>query len=218
MEEVAAVRRAAVAAVDDIEPGQLRDRITSRLDDAAFAPGVLTLASADAARDRTAEPGDGLTDRAAGVQLIYEGLSLTRTLAHDDPWEHGDRDAGDLDILIADILVSRGFYLLARTEAADDAVQVVRSFGSDQTVLRSTGDEGLDANLETDVLELAAVAGVTAAGVAPTAGLREYAATLADGGFPENAALLGEDVRATVAARVGVDPPATDGTEAAADH
>jgi hypothetical protein len=218
MEEVPAVRRAAVAAVDDIEPGHLRDRIVSRLDDAAFAPGILTLVSADAARDRAAEPSDGLTDRAAGVQLIYEGLSLTRTLAHDDPWEHGDRDAADLDILIADILVSRGFYLLARTEAADDAVEVVRSFGSDQTVLRSTGDERFDANLETDVLELAVVAGVTAAGVTPTAGLREYAVTLSEGGFPDDSVLLDEQVRTTVATRVGVDTPASDGTEAAADH
>jgi hypothetical protein len=218
MEEVAAVRQAALAAVDDIEPGHLQDRISSRLDDAAFAPGVLTLASASAARDRSAEPSDGLAERAAGVQLIYEGLALTRTLAHDNPWEHGDRDAGDLDILIADILVSRGFYLLARTEAAEDAVRVVQSFGSDQTVLRTTGDESLDANLEPDVLELAAVAGVTAAGVAPTPGLREYAADLASGGFPENGALLGEDVRTALATHAGADPPATDGTEAAADH
>jgi len=216
MDDAVRARRAARDALADIEPERLGEAIRDRLADASMAPSVLKLERARAL-DADVNP-DAVAERAAGVQLIYEGLSLTRTLAHDDPWGHGDRDAGDLDILIADILVSRGFYLLARTEAADDAVQVVRSFGADQTVLRSTGDDRLDANLETDVLELAAVAGVTAAGVAPTAGLREYAATLADGGFPENAALLGEDVRTTVAARVGVDPPATDGTEAAADH
>jgi hypothetical protein len=218
MEEVAAVRRAALAAVDDVEPDRLHGRIDARLDDASLAPGVLTLVSADATSDPPIDLADGVADRAAGVQLIYEGLSLTRQLAHDDPWVNGDRDTADLDILIADILVSRGFYLLARTEAADAAVSVVRSFGHDQTVRRTTDDESLDTALETDILELAVVAGVTAAGIRPTPTLREYATELAADGLPPNAELLGEEVADALRARAGAEQPSGDGTEAAADH
>jgi hypothetical protein len=218
MEEVAAVRRAALAAVDDVEPDQLYGRIDARLDDASLAPGVLTLVSAGATSDPPVDLADGVADRAAGVQLIYEGLSLTRQLAHDDPWANGDRDTADLDILIADILVSRGFYLLARTEAADAAVSVVRSFGHDQTVRRTTDDESLDTALETDILELAVVAGVTAAGIRPTPTLREYATELAVDGLPSNADLLGEEVADALRAHVGAEQPSGDGTEAAADH
>jgi len=218
MEEVAAVRRAALAAVDDVEPDRLHERIDARLDDASLAPGVLTLVSADATSDPPIDLADGVADRAAGVQLIYEGLSLTRQLAHDDPWVNGDRDTADLDILIADILVSRGFYLLARTEAADAAVSVVRSFGHDQTVRRTTDDESLDTALETDILELAVVAGVTAAGIRPTPTLREYATELAVDGLPPNAELLGEEVADALRARAGAEQPSGDGTEAAADH
>lgn len=214
MEEVAAVRQAALASVDNIEPERLRDRITARLDNASLGPGVLTLVTATAARSHAKRDGD--TDRAAGVQLIYEGLSLTRRLAHEDPWADGDRDAADLDILIADILVSRGFYLLARTEAADAAVRVVKQFGQDQTELRTTGEGSLDANLETDICELAVVAGVTAGGYRPTPSLRSYAGELAAEGLPEPSALVGEGVAETLGNHI--DPPAADSTEAAADH
>lgn len=183
---------------------------------------------------------DGLVERAAGVQLIYDGLRLTRDLAHTEPWsdadpddeeereseregetERGDeseRDGDDsqpgadvgaaggggadteganVDILAADVLVARGFYLLARTDAAGTAVEVVRSFGRDQTRRRTASDaEGLDRNLERDVLELAAVAGATAVDREPD-GLREFAAELAatcDGSFPEPETLFSETV------------------------
>jgi len=217
MEEVAAVRQAALTGVDDIEPDRLRDRITDRLEDASFAPGVLTLLTATAARE-SGEADDRDPDRAAGVQLIYEGLSLTRRLAHEEPWDGGDRAAADLDILIADILVSRGFYLLARTEAADEAVDVVRAFGRDQTTLRSTGDRSLDAELERDICELAVVAGATAGGHRPSDRLRAFAADLAADGLPDSAALLGGDVADALAGYTDPDHPAGDGTEAAADH
>ncbi len=268
-----AVRRAALAAVDDVEPARLRDRIEARIDAASMAPGVYTLVSAravrgdaagasssepsvatapedavehsstgpgsasprqDAVGTRSDEPSvadapedapDGLADRAAGVQLIYEGLRLTRSLAHDDPWSGvGDdadaRDEADLDILIADILVSRGFYLLARTEAADAAVGVVRAFGTDQTVRRETDDPSLDRNLEADVLELAAVAGVTAGGARPTTRLREYTADLAADGDPLPAIerLTDDEVRETVAALIADDASTSDGVTTSADH
>ena len=211
MEEVAAVRRAALAGVDDVEPERLHDRIADRLDDASVAPGVLTLVAEATARGRPVDDSDA--DRAAGVQLIYEGLALTRRLAHDDPWTTGDRDAADLDILIADILVSRGFYLLARTDAAEAAVDVVREFGKDQTDLRTTGDADLDGNLEADICVLAVVAGVTAGGQDPTPDLRAVGADLAADGLPTVEALLNGDVAERLAGHGG-----NQGTEAAADH
>jgi len=211
MEEVAAVRRAALAGVDDVEPERLQGRIADRLDDASLAPGVLTLVAEAAARGHAVEDSDA--DRAAGVQLIYEGLSLTRRLAHEDPWTTGDRDAADLDILIANTLVSRGFYMLARTAAAGAAVDVVREFGKDQTELRTTGDEGLDGNLEADICELAVVAGVTAAGHEPTLDLRTFGADLATDGLPAVERLLD----GSVADELGGHTGENQGTEAAAD-
>jgi hypothetical protein len=218
MEDVAAVRQAALASVEDIEPVTLRDRITDRLDHASLTPGVLTLVAARAATDTPSDDHDGVTNRAAGVQLIYEGLALTRQLADDNPWVAGDRDAADLDILIADILVSRGFSLLAHTDAADDAVDVVRSFGHDQTVSRTTGDETLDGALESDICELAVSAGVTSMDRQPTAPLRTYAGELADDGLPEYDDLLGEDLMATLTGYIHPDRSPPEGTEAAADY
>lgn len=147
-----------------------------------MTPSVLTLVSATTL-DTAADTGP-LAERAAGVQLIYEGLRLTRTLAHDEPWADGGNDAArraDLDILAADVLVSRGFYLLARTETADRAVEVVRAFGRDQTRRRTAGVDpaALDRNLEADVFALAVAAGTTAVGVDPGEDLLDYAADLA---------------------------------------
>lgn len=211
MEEVAAVRQAALTGVDDIEPERLRKRIAERLADASLAPGVLTVVAAAAVRDTSAGVSSADAERAAGVQLIYEGLALTRQLAQDDPWTSGSRDAADLDILIADILVSRGFYVLARTEAAAAAVDVVQAFGRDQTTRRTTGDESLDSRLEVDICELAIVAGVTAGGAEPTATLRSYGADLATDGLPDQDTLLSSDVANALASHIA-------GTEAAADH
>ncbi|PSP94604.1 hypothetical protein BRC91_05075 [Halobacteriales archaeon QS_4_62_28] len=216
MEEAAAVRQAALAAVDDVEPARLCDHIGDRLETASMTPGVCSLVSASAAGCEGRL--EGITDRAAGVQLIYEGLRLTRSLANDTPWTDGDRDAADLDILVADILVSRGFYLLARTEAADAAVDVVRAFGTDQTVRRETGDASLDRNLETDVLELAVVTGVTAAGAHPTPRLREYVINLVDDSLPAPEAFTDDDVIETLTTLAATDATATDGVTTSADH
>jgi hypothetical protein len=230
MEEAAAVRRAALTAVEDVTPDRLRHRIQDRLQEAALAPGVLTRASAAAVQDG---PTEGLADRAAGVQLIYEGLRLTRALAHSDRWDDAaltdpadailedavaDAAAADLDILIADILVARGFYLLARTDAADVAVRVVRRFGTDQTVRRETGDATLDANLEADVLELAVVAGTTAAGGRAPSPLREYAIDLADDGLPGPEQIAGADVAGQLDSLVSTDPATPDGVRTSADN
>ncbi|MFP8957561.1 hypothetical protein ACLI4Y_12595 [Natrialbaceae archaeon A-CW3] len=127
---------------------------------------------------------EAVAHHAAGVQLIYEGLRLTRSLAHEEPWADttGDGQA-DLEILAADILVARGFYLLARTDAATTAVRTVRQFGRDQTLRAdaSAADAtGLDANLERDVLELAVRTGATAVDAHASSGLLEVASTVAD--------------------------------------
>ena len=206
-----------------------------------MAPGALTLCSAAAVEEATGT--DGIADRAAGVQLIYEGLRLTRSLAHAEPWAgHGHLDdwattdvaaarsdddgktraaaAADLDVLVADILVARGFYLLARTEAAEAAVGVVRSFGQDQTVRRETGDTALDGNLEADVFELAVVAGTTAAGGSAPVGLREFVTDLAtvEGDLPQAVAVLTDEVRDRLAGLVGTDPSPAGGARTSADH
>ena len=203
MDDAVRVRDAADEALADIEPARLRETLCGRLADAEMTPGVLTVYSARAlTSDTDAVP---VGDRAAGVQLIYEGLRLTRRLAHDEPWRaddpvtatadatdggapaaaatpvgDGEAVAADLGVLAADVFVARGFYLLARTEASRDAVRVVQRFGHDQTLRRSADDPtSLDRNLETDVFELAVVAGSSAVAGRPPEGLRSYAADLA---------------------------------------
>jgi len=104
---------------------------------------VLVLVTARAV-DPTVDP-DTVVDRAAGVQLIYEGLRLTRSVAHEEPWvtaatQESDIDA-DMDVLTADVLVARGFALLACTDAAAAAVEVVRAFGRDQTLREREGTD-----------------------------------------------------------------------------
>jgi hypothetical protein len=222
MQEVAAVRRAALDAVEDVEPAGLRERIERHLESGSMVPGVLTLLSVRAIADGPdvdpdEAPVDPIATRAAGVQLIYDGLALTRDLAHDEPWLHGDAEEGDLAILAADVLVARGFYLLARTEAADAAVETVQAFGRDQTVRRVTEDPSLDRNLEADVLELAVVAGTTAAGGQVTPRLREFVTGLADtASFPPAEQFFGDgvgDSLGTLAAEV----PASEGVLTSVD-
>ncbi|MFB6170787.1 MAG: hypothetical protein ABEJ06_06525 [Haloarculaceae archaeon] len=177
MEEAAAVRRAAEDAVADVDPEALRGAITSVVGGGSTTPGVLTLLCARAAGG--SPDAEALIERAAGVQLIYDGLRLTRTLSHDPPWERGEKASGDMTVLAADVLVARGFYLLARTEAAGIAVGVVRAFGRDQTTRREADDPlAVDANLERDVLDLAVHAGATAAGTNP-APAHEFVADVA---------------------------------------
>ncbi len=204
MDQADNCRRAAADAVGDVEPPQLHDRITTVIENASMLPGVLTIESAAAIAPETtnglsptldhghdacdAPPSESAVDavltHAAGVQLIYEGLRLTRSLAHDEPWTDPDEAAdGDLAILAADILVARGFYLLARTDAAGKAVRTVQAFGRHQT-RRQTADPvdqpSIDATLERDVLELAIIAGAAAVGNSPTTRLLTIADDLAD--------------------------------------
>jgi hypothetical protein len=163
MEAQRAVRRATEEALADIEPEPFREEVYAALEDVSVLPGVLVVAAARAldAEATVAE----VERRAVGVQLIYEGLRLTRDLAHDPPWLAADADheEADVAVLVADVFVARATSLLADTEAAGAIVAVLRSFGRDQT-LRADADDpaAVDRRLETDVFELAAVAGTTA--------------------------------------------------------
>lgn len=187
MEEAAAVRQASRAAVKDIVPGELRDNLLSFVDEGSMVPGTLVMQCA-----RTVDGGvefEAISDRAVGVQLVYEGLRLTRRLSHNPPWGVDGDTPADLEVLAADILVARGAYLLASTEASDPAVDVIRAFGRDQTLRRSAEDPTVyDCRLEADVLELAAIAGTTAAGPWPSAALRarlrEFATSLDGDSLP----------------------------------
>ncbi|MFB6280690.1 MAG: hypothetical protein ABEH40_01565 [Haloferacaceae archaeon] len=182
MDDAVQARETARAAFDDVEPAALRGAIDDRLADASMAPAAFAAWCARAFAD-DADP-DAVYERAAGVQLIYEGLRLTRRLAHEEPWDAGDGPPdedvrADIEVLVADVLVSRGFYLLARTTAAERAVEVVRAFGRDQTERRSAADpEGLDRELEADAFALAAVAGASVADRTPPEGLVAFAADL----------------------------------------
>ncbi|MDZ7746818.1 MAG: hypothetical protein U5K28_10010 [Halobacteriales archaeon] len=202
MQEVAAVRDGAVSTVGDVVPESFRDGIVTFLDDGSFVPGVLTLLAADSAGRDTSD----VLDRAVGVQLIYDGLRLTRRLAADPPWtDESDPTQANIDILAADVLVARGFYLLAETEAATDAVAVVQSFGHDQTVSHETGEECHE--LEGDILELALVAGASTGGAMPLE-TDALASELADSyddtsGFPDPSVLFGTAVRERIDAVTG---------------
>ncbi|WP_331235701.1 DUF7114 family protein [Natronorarus salvus] len=164
MEAAEVARRGAREAIADVEPTPLRERIEAYLDRASMVPAVLTVASARSV-DRSVDD-RAITERAAGVQLIYDGLGLTRTLVREEPWASGgDVVESDIEVLAADVLVSRGFYLLAMGDAAEAAVEVVRSFGRDETNRRSGVESG---SLEADVFALAGLAGASVAGERPS--------------------------------------------------
>jgi len=217
MEEAATCRSAAVDAVEDVYPARLRDDIVAHVDGGSLAPGTLALRCARAVDDTVDL--DAIGSRAAGVQLIYDGLRLTRTLVHTEPWtDVDDQTQPNLDVLAADVLVSRGFYLLARTDAAGRAVETVRTFGREQTERRDAERDPTrnpadhDRTLERDVLELAALAGTTAAGGTPTPELYAHVANCiehVDGvGFPKDLDFL--PTVADLHARVPPEEPTAD--------
>jgi hypothetical protein len=219
MEDAVRAHEAAREALADVEPERLREALYDRLAAASMTPAVLALVGARAVDP--AVDADGIAERAAGVQLIYEGLRQARTLAHEEPWREADGEAdiaADLDVLAANVLVARGFYLLARTEAAERAVEVVRAFGRDQTERREATDPTrLDRNLEADVFALAAVAGTTAVGGDPRPELVEFAADLAreyDGELPPpNRVLPDPTVERLAALSRGDDPVPSSATD-----
>lgn len=167
-------------AVTDIMPPLFRDRIDRRLQESVTIPGLVTRLAARAADcEFSAEEIDR---RVVGVQLIYEGLKHTRTLARFPPWDDERANDADLEILVAEVLVARGFSLLARTEAMPVAVETVRAFGRDETNRRVEGSDSdpSDRALEADVFELGIIAGVTATGARCPPEARSFAVKLAE--------------------------------------
>ena len=212
MDTAARARVAAREVVADIEPQHLREVLYDRLDEGSMAPGVLVFLSAQASQPEVDL--DSLAERCAGVQLIYEGLRLTRSIAHAEPWTETTTDEidADIDILAADVFVSRGFYLLARTEAAAAAVETVQSFGRDQTVRgRPDADtETLDRNLEADIFALAVRAGLTAVDADPSADVLSFVTDIARAEGDElsaAASVLSESTVDQLTELSGVDGP-----------
>lgn len=225
MEETAAVRGAALDALADIDPAPLRDCLRRSVSRGSMVPGVLTIFTARALSDGASgivvsdetlqEP---VAKRAAGVQLIYDGLDLTRELAHSEPWIRGETGNADLLILAADVLVSRGFHLLARTEASDAAVATVRAFGCDQTIREEMNDASLDRNLERDVLELSIVAGASMTERNSTPQLREFVAGLvSDPPFPSAESFFPEKVVDSLST-MATEAAGSEGVTTSADH
>jgi hypothetical protein len=215
MDDAARVRDAAREALADIEPPRLRDALHDRLDDASMAPAVFSLLCARALGPEVEAEVDAIAERAAGVQLIYEGLSLTRSLVRSPPWESDASNRSDTDLLVANILVARGFSLLAHTRAADRAVETVRSFAREETAREADPETGAGPEaLETDVFELAIIAGVSAAGATAPPGSRALAsdlvASLSEGVLPEGT----DDALETLLSGDGRTNVAPDGVEA----
>jgi hypothetical protein len=167
--------------------------------------GPATATSADADIDVPATD-DAIARRAAGVQLIYDGLRVTRTLAAEEPWDDPNRDRteADMAILAADVLVARGFHLLARTECAARAVGTVRRFGRDQAQQRAGSDgSDMDPSERTgagDIGEVGSAGDVDTAGEVSDTGDSSF-----EGGLEADAIDLA--VRCGVTA-VGTDVPA----------
>lgn len=167
MEEAARARRATREAIADIEPARLRDAIDTVVVEASMTPGVLVLLAAESVG--ASATSTHAEERAAGVQLIYEGLCLTRTFIDEEPWQDADGYvAADLEVIIADVLVSRGFSVLSHTPAATKAVETVQLFGREETHRREPDSPSPSAlYLEEHVFELAAIAGSTVSGDEP---------------------------------------------------
>ena len=158
MEAVGALREALEGSLAELEPLLFRRRVTAAVGERPLLPGVLTI--------RVARRIDATTDvqaaatRGAGVQMCYEGLELTRSVLRTEPWEDPDgTETYHQKLLVAEVLVSQGFNLLAETGVVTDAVAIVRRFGRTQTNLDDLGHRHDEEPLEVDVLELAVNAG-----------------------------------------------------------
>jgi len=158
MDEVGAITEALERSLEEVEPAPFHSRVTAAVGERPLLPGVLTVRVA-----RTIDPTVDIQTaaaRGAGVQLCYEGLELTRSVLRNRAWEDGEDTAYQQDLLVAEVLVSRGFYLLAQTGVVADAVAIVQRFGRTQTTLDELGHRHPEEPLEVDVLELAVNTGV----------------------------------------------------------
>lgn len=144
--------------LNDIEPAPFRERLQSVISAVSLTPGVLTVKTA-----RALEPSvdtAAAAQRAAGVQLTFEGLRLARSNIREEPWKVSEKvDGYHLDLLAANVLFSRGFYHLANTGVADETIALIQRFARNQTHEQEARPEQAEAPLEVDIIKLAVNAG-----------------------------------------------------------
>lgn len=158
MEDVRALEDALDRSLDGLDPSPFRDRVTRVVGRTPATPGVLTIRTA-----RTIDPEvdiEAAATRGAGVQLCYEGLELTRSILRNRPWmAPEDREEYYPDLLVAEVLVSRGFGHLSSAGVVMDVVETVQRFGQRRSDTDQIGGRNRDDPLEQDVLELGVNAG-----------------------------------------------------------
>ena len=176
MDEAGALTDALERSLADIEPAPFHSRALGAVGERPLLPGVLTVRVAHAV-DQTVDISSAAT-RGAGVQLCYEGLELTRSVLRNRSWENSG-EGYQQDLLVAEVLVSRGLSLLAETGVVTDAVAIIQRFGRTQTDLESPGDRHEEDPLEIDVLELAVNAGADLAMDSLPASVRAHGGDIA---------------------------------------
>lgn len=113
----------------------------------------------------------------------YDGIPDKENLPEEDdlPWVSGDQaeiEQANKDVLVGEVMCSRGFYLISNTRAAQVAIQVMRAYSRDEMIRQQFDTrevhEEYKLKAKRDVLELAAVAGTTAYGEFPSDEMREF--------------------------------------------
>lgn len=178
MEEVVRIRAILHENLSDIEPVEFRTQLDEVIDDASLTPAVLTVETAAALSEL--ENRDAARRRGAGVQLSFEGLKLTRQLSRENPWAVTDApDTHHIDLLVAQTLVSRGFYYLADTGVSGRAIEIARRFARNMTNELQPETQPTEPSLEFDVVALAVEAGADVALSTVTPALSERARAIA---------------------------------------
>ena len=157
------------AVVADIAPAALRTRILHHLKDDAVSTGPVVRQAAVMAGGAVST--DELDRRVVGVQLIADGLSLLQGLSRDPPWDHGRKSGADLDLLAAEVMVAKGFSMLADTAAAQQAVTTIHNLAMHESVLAEPDARvrSVPNTLAADLIELGVTAGITASDSPPSA-------------------------------------------------
>ena len=161
MDAVSRVRVASCRAVEDVEPIRLREIITNQIEGDSPTFGLATIVVSEEVGHTNEKPAI-VDNKAAGVQLIYEGLKLTQDLVRGNRWKYDEQKLNtDMDLLAADVMVAKGFHLLSHTKAAHKAVETIRTFGITETKWSDKNDTTSvrHMNLEKDIFEIAIIAG-----------------------------------------------------------
>ncbi|MFC7072555.1 hypothetical protein ACFQJ7_14000 [Halovenus rubra] len=158
MTEVSVVRETLAHSLADVEPPAFQAHLRNTLGDVSLTPAILTVRTARVLEPSFDEASCAL--HAAGVQLTYEGLRLTRSILSDELWTQDSNQRNYyLDLLAAAVLVSRGYYYLADSGVTDQAVEAARRFGRYQTYDQNGELTEQEYSLEEDFIALAVNAG-----------------------------------------------------------